>query len=563
MQECLAIDITEQKRAETALRDLNRRLDEIIEYSPDATVVVDHTGTVIAWNKAMEKMTGVSKKEMLGKGNYEYAIPFYGERRPILVDLALLPEEEFARLKDHYDFIHWDCDTLFGEVYCSETYGGKGAYLWASASRLRDVEGKVFGAIESIRDITDRKLAEEKIDSYTLELKQKGAQLEQLYQQLDEEINKARMVHERILPSQLPDTEGLSFAAHYQPAQKMGGDFYDVIQKEGRIIFYLSDVSGHGLDGAMLSVFVKHTIKSYVAFTSVESIGPAGILCHLAEQFCQENYPEEFFVCVFMAVLDLDTMKLTYSGAGFQDKPLVYLGNGKKTTLSSRGLFISPNFPPELFSLQEQSIHLTPGTTIFLNTDGLTEQSNNGTYYIKRLPSVFYEHAHLAPQIIAQAVVDDFRAFNRGSLQGSDDITFLVLQVDSEEKKTHRLELTSDFKELSRLQEDVLKITGTGHADIFMTCLHEMAANAMEHGNRLDPQKTVSVEITLTDKYILASVEDQGQGFNWCDKIDRPLDLEGSRDRGRGIAMTRICADEFFYNDQGNRASFVIINPGG
>jgi len=155
------VDITERKQAETALQEAKRRLDDIIESSPDATVAVDNTGTVTAWNKAMEEMTLVAKKDMLGKGDYEYAVPFYGKRQPILVDLALLPEDEFARIKDHYDFIYWSGDTLFGEVHCPETYGGKGAYLWASATRLRDASGQIVGAIESIRDITERKRAEE------------------------------------------------------------------------------------------------------------------------------------------------------------------------------------------------------------------------------------------------------------------------------------------------------------------------------------------------------------------------------------------------------------------
>ena len=59
---------------------------DIIEFLPDATFVVDADNKVIAWNRALEEMTGVSKAEMLGKGDLAYAIPFYGERRPILID---------------------------------------------------------------------------------------------------------------------------------------------------------------------------------------------------------------------------------------------------------------------------------------------------------------------------------------------------------------------------------------------------------------------------------------------------------------------------------------------
>ena len=56
--------------------------------------MINNEGEVIAWNKAMEDMTGVNASDMLGKGSHEYALPFYGQRRPILIDLALRPQEQ-------------------------------------------------------------------------------------------------------------------------------------------------------------------------------------------------------------------------------------------------------------------------------------------------------------------------------------------------------------------------------------------------------------------------------------------------------------------------------------
>jgi len=156
-------DITSHKLAEEALRESSRRQDEIIENLPDATFVIDRDGRVIAWNKAIEQMTGILKEEIIGKGNYEYAIPFYGERRPIIVDLAFLPNEEFEKRK--YDDVHRIADRLYGEVYVPKTYGGKGAYLSATASKLHDASGNTIGAIESIRDLTERKLAEEALQT--------------------------------------------------------------------------------------------------------------------------------------------------------------------------------------------------------------------------------------------------------------------------------------------------------------------------------------------------------------------------------------------------------------
>jgi PAS domain S-box-containing protein len=55
-------------------------------------MVIDRKGTVIAWNRAMETMTGVKSQDILGKGNHEYALPFYGERRPILIDYIFKEE---------------------------------------------------------------------------------------------------------------------------------------------------------------------------------------------------------------------------------------------------------------------------------------------------------------------------------------------------------------------------------------------------------------------------------------------------------------------------------------
>ena len=271
-------------------------------------------------------------------------------------------------------------------------------------------------------EIVEDKLAEQKLADYTREL-------EQLYRYLDQEISKAQQVHEQILPQSLPFIENISFAAYYQPAEKMGGDFYDLIHRGNKLIIYLSDVSGHGMDGAMLSFFVKNTISSYIDLAPAETIKPKAVLNYLAEKFHRETFPEELYIAIFLAVLDLETLELTYSGAGFQEKPLVRLGSGEQLKLVSKGLFISRLFPFNALNLEEDSVKLSPGSTLFFTTDGLTEQDASGAYYMDRLPNVFTENAHLPPELIKQAVVEDFRRFAGGSLQGNDDITFLVLRV--------------------------------------------------------------------------------------------------------------------------------------
>ncbi|MDQ5985926.1 MAG: Sensor histidine kinase RcsC [Syntrophus sp. SKADARSKE-3] len=148
--------LIERNRSEQELRESQRRLADIIEFLPDATMVIDRKGNVIAWNKAIEDMTGVMAERMLGKGNYEYAIPFYGERRPMLIDLVLQPKEEIQK---EYRSIKRQGNVLVGEAYISDLRGSS-VYQLGTASPLRNTNGVIVGAIETIRDITDQRQVE-------------------------------------------------------------------------------------------------------------------------------------------------------------------------------------------------------------------------------------------------------------------------------------------------------------------------------------------------------------------------------------------------------------------
>ena len=158
--EGIARDVTERKRAEEKLRAAHQQLFDIIEFLPDATFVIDKDKKVIAWNLAIEEMTGIAKDDIVGKGDYAYALPFYGRLRPIIIDFV---GADFQEIKQEYEFIGKKGDTLFGGSYVSALNNGEGAFLWATASPLYDCNGNLMGAIESIRDITERKKMEENL----------------------------------------------------------------------------------------------------------------------------------------------------------------------------------------------------------------------------------------------------------------------------------------------------------------------------------------------------------------------------------------------------------------
>jgi diguanylate cyclase (GGDEF)-like protein/PAS domain S-box-containing protein len=150
-------EISDRVQAEEALRGTQQRLDHIIEFLPDPTLVVDRKHRVIAWNRAIEIMTGVPKEDILGRSNYAYSIPFYGHPRPILLDfIGKDPSRSYPMYKSEGD----TAEGLATEIHVPKLYGGRGAYVWAKATPLYDRDGNIAGAIQTIRDITDRKRAE-------------------------------------------------------------------------------------------------------------------------------------------------------------------------------------------------------------------------------------------------------------------------------------------------------------------------------------------------------------------------------------------------------------------
>jgi diguanylate cyclase (GGDEF)-like protein/PAS domain S-box-containing protein len=151
-----SMDITEKNEDREALRDSEQQMREIVNFLPDATLVIDRDGTVIAWNRAIEEMTGIPVAQMLGKKNREYSLPFHGKIQPILIDFALAPdsirESAYTRFEKKGSLLLAEMDFISPR--------GEKRYLWLKASPIYDRAGAVSGAIETIRDITELKRAE-------------------------------------------------------------------------------------------------------------------------------------------------------------------------------------------------------------------------------------------------------------------------------------------------------------------------------------------------------------------------------------------------------------------
>ena len=157
----IARDVTEEKRAEEVLKDSERRLSQIVDGSSAPTFVIDREHIITHWNRACENLTGVSANEVVGTKRQWMA--FYPEERPVMADLIVdsVPEDEVAR----YYGGKYVKSALIERAYEAEDFfphfGKRGKWLFFAAAPLRDHEGKVFGAIETLQDITERKRADE------------------------------------------------------------------------------------------------------------------------------------------------------------------------------------------------------------------------------------------------------------------------------------------------------------------------------------------------------------------------------------------------------------------
>ncbi len=161
------------------IRDLNNNLVELMEFLPDPTFIINKEGIVIAWNHAIEELTGIKAKEIVGKGDYEYAKAVWGKKRPMLIDLALKTNEEIKR-KYSFFFKNKTKDILSMDSYIK--YGKpKGLYLWSKARPLFNNKKELIGAIQIIQDITELKSTEKKLRESEKKLKERIKELNCLY----------------------------------------------------------------------------------------------------------------------------------------------------------------------------------------------------------------------------------------------------------------------------------------------------------------------------------------------------------------------------------------------
>lgn len=244
------------------------------------------------------------------------------------------------------------------------------------------------------------------------------------------ELEAARRIQMGLLPDPAPLFAGdraFAVSALVEPARTVGGDFYDCFRlNEGQVFVLIADVSDKGMPAALFMALCKATIKAAALGTGGD---PGRALERAAAEIARDN-PEEFFVTVFAARLDLASGELAYCNAG-HEPPFVRRPQGAPERLALAGR--PPIGVPDRFPFVTATRQLLPGEWLCAITDGVTEAMNERgeLYGLPRLEGVLQGLPKDAtPAQITAAVRDDVRRFV-GSASASDDLTLLALRWSS------------------------------------------------------------------------------------------------------------------------------------
>lgn len=485
----------------------------LIETSPNAVMLTDRSGIIRILNQQMVALHGFENpEELVGKKARDLISP--QSRSKIFRHLKKMLKEEIIR-NEKCIFLQKDGTEFLGVI---------------NASILADEKKKIRGFLFITTDISKRESAEERLAYLNREI----------------ELKKQK----------------LSFAVYYQPAKKIGGDLYNIIRVGDQLMLYLVDVMGHGVEGALIGIFIRETLQSFISRQENEGenvvLKPSSALSFLSSRYSKQSFPDDYLVSIFLGILDLKADTFTFAAAGHHISPILSSPQGQCLFLRSQGLPLSSAIEQNLMIFLDQEISFLPGSTFLFTTDGLVEENRSGEMYGEtRLRRAFAEASFLPPEIIVNAINLDYWQF-RGRPGGQDDISFVVMQHTSPPQKLFSFSSKSRLLDLETLKKGLAKILALYLKDTgkLLKAFHEIVCNALVHGCRDNTESTVRVEVFIHENCLYITVEDEGEGFEWY-KTVCPKYFAGLAENGRGIVMAGKCLDHLSYNEKGNKAYLV------
>jgi serine phosphatase RsbU (regulator of sigma subunit)/CHASE1-domain containing sensor protein/anti-sigma regulatory factor (Ser/Thr protein kinase) len=403
-------------------------------------------------------------------------------------------------------------------------------------------------------------------EHYSEDLEAANKELESFYYSVEQELGTARSIQHALLPKDLPKLEGWKIAYHYQPAREVGGDFYDFLRlDDGRIGLVIGDVSGKGIAAALVMANTQSVLR---AVARRGNIAPGRVLAE-ANEVLYAYIPSGTFVTCFYGVLDPESGQLVYANAG-HDPPYVKR-DGDAEELRARGmpLGLMPGMPYD-----EKEAVLAAGDDLLLYSDGLVEAHDpeGDMFGFPRLGKLIMAKSAGSGEELVEFILAELTRFTGPDSEQEDDITLVTLERSRAGVKDLEpplqpdtiaddvdLRVLADFTlpsepgnerpAMEKVADAVkgLPLSGQRLARL-KTAVAESAMNAMEHGNRYDPDVPVRIQVWLLKDRLLVRIIDRGSGPIPSLRAKGPnleAKLEGSQTaRGWGAFLIERMVDE-------------------
>jgi serine phosphatase RsbU (regulator of sigma subunit) len=245
------------------------------------------------------------------------------------------------------------------------------------------------------------------------------------------ELDLTQEVQRRVLPKaeEIAQITDLDIAGFMQPASDIGGDYYDILQQNGRVKIGIGDVTGHGLESGMLMLMVQTAVRTLLESNESDPQKFLNILNRTIYHNVQRMDSDKN---MSLCLLDYQDGKVRISGQ--HEEVLIVRKGGMIQRIDTNDLGFPIGLEADIFDFVAYAdVQLLPGDTIVLYTDGITEAEDlNGELYgLKRLTQVIKHNWQKPAEEIKQAVIDDLWKFI-GNQSLLDDITLVVLKQKME-----------------------------------------------------------------------------------------------------------------------------------
>jgi len=243
------------------------------------------------------------------------------------------------------------------------------------------------------------------------------------------ELDITRRLQQMVLPRshELKTIPGLDIAGYMAPAAEVGGDYYDVLQYNGRVLFGIGDVTGHGLESGVLMLMVQMAVRTLL----VNGVTELSSFMHAINRAVFDNVERmQAEKNLTMILLDYqpDTQQLLVTGQ--HEEIIVVRHTGTLEQFDTIDLGFPVGLTEDISEFVKQiDITLQTGDVVVLYTDGITEAENveGGLYGLERLCALVKQHREQMADVIRQCIVEDVNAFI-GEQEVFDDITLLVVK---------------------------------------------------------------------------------------------------------------------------------------